>query len=63
MKNNTIFGIILMIITTFLFSTMDGVSRYLAENNNILSLVSFRYWFVSMLLIGSFLFLKNSLRA
>ena len=35
MQNNVLFGITLMVITTFMFSSMDGVSRYLAENNNI----------------------------
>ena len=60
MQNNTLLGIGLMIVTTFLFSTMDGVSRYLAENNSVLSLVSFRYWFVSLLIVISCLFIKNS---
>ena len=62
MKNRTLLGIGLMIVTTFLFSSMDGVSRYLAENNNVLSLVSFRYWFVSIFIVISCLFIKNSLR-
>ena len=59
MKNNTIYGIILMIFTTFLFSSMDGVSRFLAQNNSVLSLVSFRYWFVSLLMLIPCLFIKN----
>ena len=42
MQNRTLLGISLMIITTFLFSAMDGVSKYLAETNSVLSLVSFR---------------------
>ena len=46
MKDYTNTGISLMILTTFLFSCMDGVSKYLAENNNVISLVAFRYWFV-----------------
>ena len=29
-----------MVVTTFMFSTMDGVSRYLAENNNVFTLVT-----------------------
>ncbi len=48
-----------MIFTTFLFSSMDGVSRYLAQNNSVLSLVSFRYWFVSFLMLISCLFIKD----
>ena len=46
MKNYTNTGISLMILTTFLFSCMDGVPKYLAENNNVISLVAFRYWFI-----------------
>ena len=46
MKNYTNTGISLMILTTFLFSCMDGVSKYLAEYNNVISLVAFRYWFI-----------------
>jgi len=59
MKNSIIYGISLMIFTTFLFSSMDGVSRYLAQNNSVLSLVSFRYWFVSFLMLISCLFIKD----
>ena len=62
MKNRTLLGIGLMIVTTFLFSSMDGVSRYLAENNNVLSLVSFRYWFVSIFIVILCLFIKNSFK-
>ena len=62
MQNRTLLGISLMIITTFLFSAMDGVSKYLAETNSVLSLVSFRYWFVSVLLIISCLFIKSGFR-
>lgn len=62
MKNRTLLGIGLMIVTTFLFSSMDGVSRYLAENNNVLSLVSIRYWFVSIFIVISCLFIKNSFK-
>ena len=62
MKNRTLLGIGLMIVTTFLFSSMDGVSRYLAENNNVLSLVSIRYWFVSIFIVILCLFIKNSFK-
>ena len=62
MKNRTLLGIGLMIVTTFLFSSMDGISRYLAENNNVLSLVSIRYWFVSIFIVILCLFIKNSFK-
>ena len=59
MKNNTLLGIALMVITTFLFSVMDGISRFLADDNSVLSLVSFRYWFVSLLIVILCLFINN----
>ena len=62
MKNNTLLGIALMVITTFLFSVMDGISRFLADDNSVLSLVSFRYWFVSLLIVILCLFIKNGFK-
>ena len=59
MQNNVFFGITLMVITTFMFSSMDGVSRYLAENNNIFTLVTMRYWFIAFVMIVTCLFIKN----
>ena len=58
MQNNALFGI-LMVITTFMFSSMDGVSRYLAENNNVFTLVTMRYWFIAFVMIVTCLFIKN----
>ena len=48
-----------MVITTFMFSSMDGFSRYLAENNNVFTLVTMRYWFIALVIIISCLFIKN----
>ena len=62
MKNNTLLGIALMVITTFLFSVMDGISRFLADDNSVLSLVSFRYWFVSLLIVILCLFINNGFK-
>ena len=59
MQNNVLFGIILMVITTFMFSSMDGLSRYLAENNNVFTLVTMRYWFIAFVMIVTCLFIKN----
>jgi drug/metabolite transporter (DMT)-like permease len=59
MKNRTLLGIGLMIVTTFLFSSMDGVSRYLAENNNVFTLVTMRYWFIAFVMMVTCLFIKN----
>ena len=59
MQNNFLFGIILMVITMFMFSSMDGVSRYLAENNNVFTLVTMRYWFIAFVMMVTCLFIKN----
>ena len=50
-----------MVVTTFMFSAMDGVSRFLAERNNVFTLVTMRYWFIATIMIISCLFIKNSL--
>ena len=59
MQNNVLFGITLMVITTFMFSSMDGVSRYLAENNNVFTLVTMRYWFIAFVMMVTCLSIKN----
>ena len=59
MQNNVLFGITLMVITTFMFSSMDGVSRYLAEKNNVFTLVTMRYWFIAFVMMVTCLFMKN----
>ena len=59
MQNNVLFGITLMVITTFMFSSMDGVSRYLAEKNNVFTLVTMRYWFIAFVMMVTCLFIKN----
>ena len=48
-----------MVITTFMFSSMDGVSRYLAEKNNVFTLVTMRYWFIAFVMMITCFFLKN----
>ena len=48
-----------MVITTFMFSSMDGFSRYLAENNNVFTLVTMRYWFIALVILISCFFIKN----
>jgi len=59
MQNNVLFGITLMVITTFMFSSMDGVSRYLADKNNVFTLVTMRYWFIAFVMMVTCLFIKN----
>lgn len=60
MQNNVLLGIGLMVVTTFMFSTMDGVSRYLAENNNVFTLVTMRYWFIAIVMAITCLVVKDS---
>jgi len=38
---------------------MDGFSRYLAENNNVFTLVTMRYCFIAIVMIITCLFIKN----
>ena len=59
MQNNVLFGITLMVITTFMFSSMDGVSRYLAEKNNVFTLVTMRYWFIAFVMMFTCFLIKN----
>ena len=59
MQNNVLFGITLMVITTFMFSSMDGVSRYLAVKNNVFTLVTMRYWFIAFIMMVTCFFIKN----
>ena len=45
MQDNPHLGITLMIATTVVFATQDGLSRYLAENYNVITVVTIRYIF------------------
>ena len=44
-------GIFLMIATTFVFATQDGISRHLAETYNTFMVVMVRYWFFAAFVI------------
>lgn len=45
-------GIILMIITMLIFAAQDGVSRYLAERYNVITVVMVRYWFFALFVLA-----------
>lgn len=45
-------GIILMIVTTFIFAVQDGISRHLASEYNIFMVVMIRYWFFGAFVIA-----------
>ncbi len=44
-SGNQRLGIMLMILTTFIFAVQDGISRHLAGEYNVLMVVMIRYWF------------------
>ena len=48
---NTRLGILLMIVTTFVFAAQDGISRHLAGEYNVLMIVMIRYWFFAAFVI------------
>ena len=45
-------GILLMVITTFIFAVQDGLSRYLASEYNVMMVVMIRYWFFAAFVIA-----------
>jgi drug/metabolite transporter (DMT)-like permease len=50
-EQNTRLGIILMVVTTFIFAVQDGISRHLAGEYNVLMVVMIRYWFFAAFVI------------
>jgi drug/metabolite transporter (DMT)-like permease len=50
--DNPTLGITLMIATTMIFAVQDGISRYLAENYNVLTIVMIRYWVFALFVIA-----------
>ena len=51
-KQNERFGILLMIITTIVFASQDGLSKYLATEYNVYMVVMIRYWFFAAFVIS-----------
>jgi drug/metabolite transporter (DMT)-like permease len=52
MKDNPRLGIILMIATMIVFSIQDGLSRYLAESYNVITVVMIRYMFFMLFVLA-----------
>lgn len=50
--SNTRLGIMLMVLTTFVFAMQDGISRHLAGEYNVLMVVMIRYWFFAAFVIA-----------
>lgn len=46
--NDTKRGIMLMSLTMLIFASQDGISRYLAEEYNVILVVMLRYWFFAL---------------
>ena len=62
MKNNVKIGIALMVIATLCFGLMDGVSRYLAQNYNVIIINMLRTWVLALLVILFALRKKNGIK-
>lgn len=60
---NNRLGILLMVLTTFVFAAQDGISRHLAENYNVLMVVMIRYWFFAAFVMTVTAHRAGSLRA
>lgn len=62
MINNVKNGILLIILATLFFATMDGVSRYLAETYNVFVINMIRSWVLAILVISISLRKKNGFK-
>ncbi|MEM8690406.1 MAG: DMT family transporter [Pseudomonadota bacterium] len=51
-QNNTFLGILLMVATTVVFATQDGLSQHLAGEYNVMMVVMVRYWFFAAFVIA-----------
>lgn len=63
MRNDLRLGIVLMVITTLIFSAQDGISRHLAETYNTYMVVMVRYWFFAAFVLTLALRGEGGLRA
>ncbi|MEM6341794.1 MAG: DMT family transporter [Pseudomonadota bacterium] len=51
-QNNTFLGVLLMVATTVVFATQDGLSQHLAGEYNVMMVVMVRYWFFAAFVIA-----------
>ncbi|WP_341368130.1 DMT family transporter [Yoonia sp. BS5-3] len=63
MQNNPRLGVMLMILTTFVFAVQDGISRHLAGQYNVMMIVMIRYWFFAAFVIAVAARKEGSIRA
>ena len=52
MQDNARRGILLMVATTIIFATQDGISLYLTGSYDIITIVGIRYWFFAIFVIA-----------
>ncbi len=50
-EQNTRAGILLMVLTTFIFAVQDAISRHLAAEYNTIMVIMIRYWFFAAFVI------------
>ncbi|MGZ2259292.1 DMT family transporter [Roseobacter sp. A03A-229] len=51
-SNNIRLGVLLMLLTTFVFALQDGISRHLADAYNVYLVVMIRYWFFAAFVVA-----------
>ena len=61
-RDNPRLGIALMIATSLVFASQDGMSRYLASRYDVVTIVMIRYWFFAVFVIGLALSRKGGIR-
>ena len=62
-RHNPRLGIILMILVTMIFAVQDGISRYVAEQTNPITVVTIRYWFFALFVLALCKIRNGSIRA
>jgi drug/metabolite transporter (DMT)-like permease len=60
---NTRLGILLMIVTVFIFAVQDGFARYLAAGYSVFMVIMVRYWFFAVFVTVQALMKPGGLRA
>jgi drug/metabolite transporter (DMT)-like permease len=50
-QNNPRLGILLMILVSFIFALQDGISRHLATQYHVITVVTVRFWFFALVTV------------
>jgi drug/metabolite transporter (DMT)-like permease len=51
-RNNPRLGILLMILVSFIFALQDGISRHLATDYHVITVVTVRFWFFALVTVA-----------